>query len=136
MGRTRTWRCIMCDIPLDLQRKFEQRWAAGFARPVALEEAGTWRARSTACRAQQSHRKIPPGSGRLEIFIAGLKSRVSQNLSCAPSWRWRRSQRGASNRNWSDSFRQSIRFLARRSGPGASIWLWNGGGSYWRHRVL
>jgi hypothetical protein len=24
----------MCDIPLDLQRKFEQRWAAKFARPA------------------------------------------------------------------------------------------------------
>jgi hypothetical protein len=24
----------MCDIPLDLQRKFEQRWAARLARPV------------------------------------------------------------------------------------------------------
>jgi hypothetical protein len=24
----------MCDVPLDLQRKFEQRWAARFARPV------------------------------------------------------------------------------------------------------
>ena len=24
----------MCDIPLDLQRKFEQRWASRFARPV------------------------------------------------------------------------------------------------------
>jgi hypothetical protein len=24
----------MCDIPLDLERKFEQRWAARFARPV------------------------------------------------------------------------------------------------------
>jgi hypothetical protein len=23
----------MCDIPLDLQRKFERRWAARFARP-------------------------------------------------------------------------------------------------------
>jgi hypothetical protein len=23
----------MCDIPLDLQRKFEQRWAARFSRP-------------------------------------------------------------------------------------------------------
>jgi hypothetical protein len=24
----------MCDIPLDLQRRFEQRWAARFGRPV------------------------------------------------------------------------------------------------------
>jgi hypothetical protein len=24
----------MCDIPLDLQRRFEQRWAARFARPA------------------------------------------------------------------------------------------------------
>ena len=24
----------MCDVPLDLERKFEQRWAARFARPV------------------------------------------------------------------------------------------------------
>ena len=24
----------MCDIPLDLQRKFEERWAARFVRPV------------------------------------------------------------------------------------------------------
>jgi hypothetical protein len=23
----------MCDIPLDLQRRFEQRWAARFSRP-------------------------------------------------------------------------------------------------------
>jgi hypothetical protein len=28
----------MCDIPLDLQRRFEQRWAARFSRPaVALK---------------------------------------------------------------------------------------------------
>jgi hypothetical protein len=25
----------MCDVPLDLQRKFEQRWAARFCRPVS-----------------------------------------------------------------------------------------------------
>jgi hypothetical protein len=25
----------MCDIPADLQRKFEQRWAARFERPAA-----------------------------------------------------------------------------------------------------
>jgi hypothetical protein len=24
----------MCDIPLDLQRKFEERWAARFVRPL------------------------------------------------------------------------------------------------------
>jgi hypothetical protein len=24
----------MCDVPRDIQRKFEQRWAARFARPV------------------------------------------------------------------------------------------------------
>ena len=24
----------MCDVPLDHQRKFEQRWAARFARPA------------------------------------------------------------------------------------------------------
>jgi hypothetical protein len=24
----------MCDIPLDLERKFEERWAARFVRPV------------------------------------------------------------------------------------------------------
>ena len=24
----------MCDIPLDLQRRFEKRWAARFARPA------------------------------------------------------------------------------------------------------
>lgn len=24
----------MCDVPRDLQRKFEQRWAARFARPI------------------------------------------------------------------------------------------------------
>jgi hypothetical protein len=31
----------MCDIPLDLQRKFEERWAARFVRPlppVALKQ--------------------------------------------------------------------------------------------------
>jgi hypothetical protein len=28
----RSW--VMCDIPLDLQRKFEERWAARFVRPV------------------------------------------------------------------------------------------------------
>jgi hypothetical protein len=26
----------MCDIPLDLQRTFEKRWAARFVAPVAL----------------------------------------------------------------------------------------------------
>jgi hypothetical protein len=25
----------MCDIPLDLERKFEERWAARFVRPVS-----------------------------------------------------------------------------------------------------
>ena len=24
----------MCDVPLDVQRKFEQRWAARFAQPA------------------------------------------------------------------------------------------------------
>src|SRR6267142_6989193 len=32
--RTRRW--VMCDIPLDLQRRFEQRWAARFSRPNPL----------------------------------------------------------------------------------------------------
>jgi hypothetical protein len=27
----------MCDVPLDVQRKFEQRWA-GFARPAPKEQ--------------------------------------------------------------------------------------------------
>jgi hypothetical protein len=29
----------MCDVPLDLQRKFEQRWAARFARPTPSSAA-------------------------------------------------------------------------------------------------
>ena len=29
--RTRRW--VMCDIPLDIQRRLEQRWAARFSRP-------------------------------------------------------------------------------------------------------
>src|SRR5215475_4131111 len=34
-GRTpRTRRWVMCEIPLDLQRKLEQRWVARFARPA------------------------------------------------------------------------------------------------------
>jgi hypothetical protein len=28
----------MCDVPLDVQRKFEQRWAARFAQPAAKEQ--------------------------------------------------------------------------------------------------
>jgi hypothetical protein len=31
----------MCDIPLDLQRKFEQRWAARFSRPADAVEKPT-----------------------------------------------------------------------------------------------
>ena len=33
-GRTSNPDRLMCDIPLDLERRFEQRWAARFARPV------------------------------------------------------------------------------------------------------
>jgi hypothetical protein len=28
----------MCEVPLDLQRKFERRWAARFVRPVREEK--------------------------------------------------------------------------------------------------
>jgi hypothetical protein len=28
----------MCDVPLDFERKFEQRWAARFARPVPAKK--------------------------------------------------------------------------------------------------
>jgi hypothetical protein len=34
-------RWVMCEIPLDLQRKFERRWAARFAQPAPSEKART-----------------------------------------------------------------------------------------------
>jgi hypothetical protein len=35
LGRLKTRRRVMSIIPLDLQRRFEQRWAARFERPVS-----------------------------------------------------------------------------------------------------
>jgi hypothetical protein len=32
-GDSKPGALVMCDIPLDLQRRFEQRWAARFSRP-------------------------------------------------------------------------------------------------------
>jgi hypothetical protein len=34
MGKLRTPRWVMSIVPLDLQRRFEQRWAARFSRPL------------------------------------------------------------------------------------------------------
>jgi hypothetical protein len=38
MDKCKVRRLDMADIPLDLQRRFEQRWAARFVRPVALKK--------------------------------------------------------------------------------------------------
>src|SRR5437660_623943 len=86
MGRTRTWRWVMCDIPLDLQRKFEQRWAARFARPappVAPKEEleGQDQPPATRGKAKRKPRRV---EAVLEIFIAGLKSRASAKTYPAP----------------------------------------------------
>ena len=76
----------MCDIPLDLQRKFEQRWAARFARPappVAPKEEleGQDQPPATRGKAKRKPRRV---EAVLEIFIAGLKSRASAKTYPAP----------------------------------------------------
>jgi len=38
MDKRKVRRLYMADIPLDLQRRFEQRWAARFVRPATLKK--------------------------------------------------------------------------------------------------
>ena len=60
----------MCDVPLDLQRKFEQRWASRFARPVPLVAPE---------RHQPEHLAAPVEAerktrGELETFTGGMRA--------------------------------------------------------------
>jgi hypothetical protein len=52
----------MCDIPLDLQRKFEQRWAARFFPPVAPKQEPEGQEISTSLPPPPK-RKKPAGLG-------------------------------------------------------------------------
>jgi hypothetical protein len=47
----------MCDVPLDVQRKFEQRWAARFARPVPPKKQELERQDQQAAASAESKRK-------------------------------------------------------------------------------
>jgi hypothetical protein len=44
----------MCDLPLDLQRRFEQRWAARFARQTQKETVGL----NVGTKGNISHRRV------------------------------------------------------------------------------
>jgi hypothetical protein len=60
----------MSNVPLDLQRKFEQRWAARFCRPTAVRQARIGlKARVTARRSRQIPKEKPA-----EAEPAGLRS--------------------------------------------------------------
>jgi hypothetical protein len=53
----------MCDIPLDLQRKLEQRWAAGFARqaPEPSSQKSEHEKQDQQLGARQSQQGNRPG---------------------------------------------------------------------------
>jgi len=64
---------IVSIIPLDLQRKFEQRWAVRFSRPPAPRTHRPER-RPAACRTQ-NQKKNPPGwNGGLEAITDGVSA--------------------------------------------------------------
>jgi hypothetical protein len=55
---------VMSIIPLDLQRRFEQRWAARFSRPNPSDAPRKYQAEKTqrtGRRARQRQKKSPPG---------------------------------------------------------------------------
>jgi hypothetical protein len=68
----------MSNIPLDLQRKFEQRWAARFARPVppsVPREHMDEKLDQQLVPAWQNQEENPPGeSGRLEVCTGGVSA--------------------------------------------------------------
>ena len=88
--------------------------------------------------ADKPKKKNAPLAKRPPELAAPLSFRArDRKLSRARSWCRRRTQRGASNRNGADRFRQSRSFFARRpDDPSASIWLWDAGSRHRRHRTL
>ena len=64
-------RWVMCEIPLDLQRKLERRWAARFARavpPVApnkQEPEGPGRRLAEAAKIEEAARRAEPTGLRI-----------------------------------------------------------------------
>jgi hypothetical protein len=63
-------------MPLDLQRKCEQRWLARFARPAPSAAPHRHQFESEACRASRSSKeKRPGGGGELDICTTGGMTR-------------------------------------------------------------
>ena len=58
----------MADIPLDLQRRFEQRWAARFLRPAAAKKQELERQHQQLTKPGKGKRKTP----RLNPVASGL----------------------------------------------------------------
>jgi hypothetical protein len=57
----------MCDVPLDVQRRFEQRWAARFARPVPPKKQdlkGEDLPATTAAKSKEKTRRAEPAGLR------------------------------------------------------------------------
>jgi hypothetical protein len=59
-------RWVMCEIPLDLQRKFERRWAARFAQPVPpkkQELEGQDQQPATSAESKRKTRRVEAAEG-------------------------------------------------------------------------
>jgi hypothetical protein len=68
MNRGKAQRFDMANIPLDLQRRFEQRWAARFVRPAAPK---------TQELERQDQQQTEPGKGKRKarrIKPVGMRS--------------------------------------------------------------
>jgi hypothetical protein len=62
----------MCDVPLDVQRKFEQRWAARLARPTPSPAPPRGHQPESQKQQLAAPSKATERAGRVEA--AGLKS--------------------------------------------------------------
>jgi hypothetical protein len=58
----------MCEVPLDLQRKFERRWAARFVRPVLPKK------QELEGRDQQTAASAESESKTCRVEAAGLRT--------------------------------------------------------------
>jgi hypothetical protein len=66
----------MCDIPLDLERRFERRWAARFSGP----------AKEHRLEGQQQHQRVTTPD-KVKEKLAGLSQRAKSVLEPAGSAR-------------------------------------------------
>jgi hypothetical protein len=65
----------MCDIPLDLERRFERRWAARFSGPAKEHRLEGQQQHQRVTTPDKSKRKTRRrGTGGLETFIGGVSA--------------------------------------------------------------